>query len=63
MQKRILSQFVYGSHGACLDCMLTWGSSHRWAGTFLHSSYLCHTDNEDCDSLHALTGLAFLAGP
>ena len=28
---------------------------------FLCSS--CLSDNEDCDSLAALTGLAFLAGP
>ena len=34
MQKKISPRLVCGSHGACLDCMLPGGSSHRWAGIF-----------------------------
>ena len=31
---------------------VAWGSSHRWAEIFLHSSHLVHTkDSEDSDSL------------
>ena len=61
MQKKISSQLVSGSHGTSLECMLPGVELTAGLGIFLCSSHLC--DRENCDSLAALTGLAFLSDP
>ena len=62
MQMRILSQFVRGSHGTCIDCgKLPGVQVTAELGFLLYSVHL--GDCEYCDSLHALTGLAFFESP
>ena len=66
MQRKIPSQFVCGSHGACLECvlrLLLLPGAQVTAGPRFFSTFKSFKsmNSEDCDS-PTLTGLAFSVG-